>query len=239
MEMLDEYLTQQKSDSDAKSFSQDEFIEMMYKMGQRNIILPSQIIAGDMAEILYVASIMFADDTCYKWMQNEEPQLSKEDFDRLSLNYLYNKLYEMHDGLYYNTLKNVLITSGELQEDVIQQCLTAFEQGQFFLCACGLLTIIEGILAKYAQSSNTRLSSLFKKIEEKVNQCQNREQILTAANIKGYIELLTTKSDFQSGMEPDELNRHWILHGRSQRNIGKADCLRLLITLSLILEVSH
>ena len=178
-------------------------------------------------------------DNCYNWMQHEEQNLSKEDFDKLSRDYLYCRLYEMSNGKYYEILKNTRVASKEFREDAIQQCFSAFEQEQYFLCTCGLLTIIEGLLAKYAQSSNTRLSSLLRKIEDKVDQGQDLEQILAVENIKGYIELLTAKSDFQNGIEPSTLNRHWILHGRSQRSVGKADCLRLFSILSLILEVSH
>lgn len=225
-----------------ESISYDELKEMMYKLGTQGIILPSQITYGDLVDILYTAHQMFKGDHLYKSMQSEHPELTKEDFSRYAQNYLYTQLYEMNDKKYYQSMKEYLISSKECEKNSsehIRQCFFAFEQGQYFICACGLLTILEGILAGYAQSSNTRLSSLFKRIEEEIVENQDTDQILAAANMRGYIELLTAKSDFQGGIEPNELNRHWLLHGRSQRTVEKADCLRLFITVSIILEISQ
>lgn len=242
MENFKEYLPQTEDTREIEKLSHDELVKIAYSSGKRGIILPSHIILEDAAHLLYLAHQMFDGNNCYKYMICKDSTLNKAEFHRLAIDYLYTELYRMDEGKYYDILKRDIIDNGELKETVpelIQQCFSAFEGNLYFPCACGLLSIIEGLLAKYSQSANTRLLSLFERIDEKIKQSQDLELILTATNVKGYIELLTKKSDFQNGVEPDMLNRHWLLHGRSKRNIGKADCLRLFIIIALVLEISN
>ena len=42
-----------------------------------------------------------------------------------------------------------------------------------------------------------------------------------------FIGKLYAKSDF-SAEEPEEINRHWLLHGRSEYDISEIDCIRLI-----------
>lgn len=242
MENFKGYLLQKEDTTKTEKLSHDELAKVAYSAGKHGIILPSHIILEDMLHLFYLAYQMFDGDNCYKYMICKDPALSKEEFHRLAIDYLYTELYRMDEGKYYDVLKKDIVDNGELKEAVpefIRQCFSAFESNLYFPCACGLLSIMEGLLAKYSQSANTRLLSLFERIDEKIKESQDIELILTATNIKGYIESLTEKSNFQNGAEPDVLNRHWLLHGRSKRNIEKTDCLRLFITIALVLEISN
>ena len=240
MKTFSEFLELLEPTEDEKALSHEELVEVAYKAGKQGIIIPGKIVRKDMLEIMYTAYLLFADDECYQRMQHEAPELTKEEFLKYAKNLLYIKLYQMHDGKYYESLKKDIISNSQFKENTVefvQQCIFSFDNDQYFPCACGLLSIIEGLLAEGAQSANTKLLSLLSRVEENASQTYDGERDFTIANIKGYIEILTAKSDFQSGVEPSNLNRHWLLHGRSQKIIDEGDCLVLFTVLLTILEI--
>lgn len=240
MKTFTEFLDSIKPTTEEKMPSYKELIEFIYEMGKQGIIIIDKIIKEDALQITYTAFQIFADDDCYQWMQREFPELTKEEFQKYAKKFLYTELYQMHDRKYYECLKEDITNNSHIKESMkeyIQQCIFSLEHNQYFSCACGLLAIIEGMLAEGAQSANTKLLSLLSRVEENASQAHDIERNLAIANIKGYIETLTIKSDFQSGVEPLDLNRHWLLHGRSQKVIDEGDCLVLLTVLSIILEI--
>jgi CRP-like cAMP-binding protein len=51
--------------------------------------------------------------------------------------------------------------------------------------------------------------------------------IMLSITFQKAVEILSAKSDF-SKKEPDNLNRHWIMHGRSRSEKTKLDCIKLM-----------
>lgn len=52
------------------------------------------------------------------------------------------------------------------------------------------------------------------------------------------MELFSTNFDFK-GEEPKELNRHWIMHGRSRRRKTEHDCVKLIYFIYGILLIDE
>lgn len=113
------------------------------------------------------------------------------------------------------------------------QSIMAYENGCYELSATGLLAIADGLFAekianKKAVNFFQRANLLVDKIERK--QSITRRDMDTA--VLGITLLKTTQSlsrrvEFDKN-EPHELNRNWIMHGRSRRKRTKLDCIKLI-----------
>ena len=61
----------------------------------------------------------------------------------------------------------------------------------------------------------------------------NKIKSLCWQSMYEYTKLLFEKSDF-SKAEPDEANRHWLVHGRTSQIGDKLDCIRLINALATL-----
>lgn len=108
------------------------------------------------------------------------------------------------------------------------ECWDAFQNNLYALCSTGLVAVIEGILSEYSDDKkDTRMMKICQKM---VDEFPDDGSIILkymwiSYNI--FIRNLYEKSDF-SATEPNEINRHWLLHGRSDFEISELDCIRLI-----------
>ena len=82
-----------------------------------------------------------------------------------------------------------------------------------------------------------RINSIFDKL--------NQKRIVTKQEMKnlclGYttaetLKRLTITKNFDES-EPENINRHWLMHGRSRREISRLDCIKMLRLINGILLV--
>lgn len=144
------------------------------------------------------------------------------------------KLFEKMGEAFKNEL--ILVPAIPLYE----QSMQAYDNEHYSLAAVGLTSIIDGLLSKVSNSSGikimARCESILKKMDYSATFDHDDYVVVTLI----YTFWLTMKSfsdsfDF-NGPEPLELNRHWIMHGRSTRKFSKLDCIKLTnIIYSLVL----
>lgn len=132
----------------------------------------------------------------------------------------YKATQEMVDSILASNIKNGL-------KKMTSECWSAFQNGLYAICSISLLSIIEGILSEFSEDKqDTRMMKVCQKqvdtfpidgetIEKHIWVSYNR-----------FIRNLYQKSDFNSD-EPNTVNRHWLLHGRSDFEIDELDCIRL------------
>lgn len=148
-------------------------------------------------------------------------------------------LYKKHDYFYYNSLKSRVIdfldTHTISKTAYFTQCCGAFESKLFYPCICGLFALFEGLLGGVTGSNVPNIKKLFQELISK----RRDDGVYTyeIANIQGFIETITASSNFNSKESASQLNRHWILHGRSNREIGELDCLMLFNAIDAIIDV--
>ena len=215
-----------------------DLIDMVKNMGRMGIILPHQIKAKDVCDTLYTYHIMTNNDDFFDRCRQEDANLSKDDFCELAATYLFYRLYEEYDHQYYNAAKNRVETFLNNyyppMSGFFSQCTKALESEFFYPCVCGLITILEGILGKYVGSSQTSMHSLFDNV---IDQITDSTESIVAINIQSFIDTITTRSDFLSQDEPIQLNRHWLLHGRSNRDVTKLDCISILCAIDAVIDL--
>ena len=120
------------------------------------------------------------------------------------------------------------------QKKRFEEAYLIFKQGMYSSCLTVLMTILEGVISSFGDDpKDVRVMRIcnYHASEEKNN--GNAIKSLCWQSIYEYTTLLFEKSDF-SKAEPDEANRHWLVHGRTSQIGEKVDCIRVINALSTI-----
>ncbi|MDM5332873.1 hypothetical protein QUF56_06490 [Ureibacillus composti] len=119
----------------------------------------------------------------------------------------------------------------------IKECVFAYESKKYIITSITLITVIEGILSKfYPDKTNVRM---MKVCQTQVDSIEEKNSIIEKHiwhSYNNFVRKLYEKSDF-SNAEPSFINRHWLLHGRSEYNLTEIDCLRLFNAVSSICSI--
>ncbi|MEE0420200.1 MAG: hypothetical protein UDG86_09170 [Lachnospiraceae bacterium] len=120
---------------------------------------------------------------------------------------------------------------------VVSECWLAFQSGLFSICAIALMSVIEGILSEFGDNKKeVRMMKVCQKNIEKYS--ISTDTVLEKyiwMSYHNFISKLYQKSDFTND-EPKEMNRHWLLHGRSNFDINEIDCLRKVSNTRIVKE---
>lgn len=134
------------------------------------------------------------------------------------------KLYQM----IYNSISNLG------QRKRFEECYIIFKQGLYSSCLTTLTTILEGVISTFGDDpKDVRIMRICNfHVEEERNK-GNKIKSLCWQSMYEYTKLLFEKSDF-SQTEPNETNRHWLVHGRTSVIGDRLHCIRLINALSTI-----
>ena len=150
-----------------------------------------------------------------------------------------NKLDDINTFLYwffttesYRKTKDMVVAakSSQIKEGLkklLDQCWQAFQSKLYAVCATSLLSVIEGILSEF--SDNKQDVRMMKVCQKKVDTFPTTGSTIQKhvwISYNNFIRNLYQKSDFSTD-EPETINRHWLLHGRSDFEIDEIDCIRL------------
>ncbi len=107
------------------------------------------------------------------------------------------------------------------------ECWTAFQNKLYAVCATSLLSVIEGILSEF--SDNKQDVKMMKVCQKQLDTYPANGGTIAKhiwISYNKFIRNLYLNSDFTTE-EPESINRHWLLHGRSDFEIDELDCIRL------------
>lgn len=140
-----------------------------------------------------------------------------------------------------NMIKTILEAPiGDGLKKLIEECQFAFENKRYAICADSLISAIEGILSTFwDDKTNIRMMKICQsKVDELANDNKNITKKYIWISYNKFIRKLYEKNDFNSD-EPNFINRHWLLHGRSSYSIEEIDCLRLFNAVSSICVIAE
>lgn len=182
--------------------------------------------------------LMFTDDItmdyAHKFSESENVKKTLEDY------------YIDDDYKNFNSLVDRCKESKCLQENqkFFEQIMSAYERGHFQLACTGLFALIDRVLAD--NTSNAKNTSFLKRIETIKSKLDEKVE-LDEVEMKTfciYILMDTENgsifddSDFRKE-EPELINRHWLLHGRTKRNESFFDFLLVLLWLDAIIYMAE
>ena len=123
---------------------------------------------------------------------------------------------------------------------LMEQAFHAYESGSYALAILGMLATIDALLSNVSGMINStgmmqRINSILDKLSQKipVTKRELKDAYLvctTAITLKG----LTINRNFDEP-DPEGINRHWLMHGRSRREISRLDCIKMLRLINGIL----
>lgn len=224
-------VNQENCDTNTGSDEQGDLLAFAYQLGSHGILFPNGVTRGEAAMLLHTIDKMIIEKYSPSFVQLHDSVIEE------CGNMLFQLVFDIDNGRIYDTLKEKLLSLTQKDYtdlDRIKQSLAAFESGLYFPCACGVLSMIEGTMGRTLGSTDTRLYFLLNQISEK---SKHKEKAIILAGLKGFVSQLAKSERFNNPDEPAFINRHWLLHGRSKRSIGKYDCLRLLVAYCDILQL--
>lgn len=132
----------------------------------------------------------------------------------------------------YEVTKNMIegILSSKIREPLkkmVRECREAFMSKLYSVCATSLLSVIEGILSDFGDDKqDVRMMRICQHHVDNFPENGSTIAKHTWISYNAFIRNLYQKSDFSSE-EPEGINRHWLLHGRSDFEQDENDCIRL------------
>ncbi|RAI84426.1 hypothetical protein DET54_1254 [Paenibacillus pabuli] len=164
----------------------------------------------------------------------EDLSLSNEIIDNFFLEY-----YLEEDN--FNRLLTMIYDVQLLAQwhPAIKQCEIAHRNELYILSISTLIPILEGVLSKFEDDKNNiRMIRVCKeKLEESVAMNSGVQTIMWTSCLH-FVTTLYSKSDF-SEPKPQLINRHWILHGRTEIVNSEVESIRLFNTLETIANIIY
>lgn len=118
------------------------------------------------------------------------------------------------------------------QVRVFEQTISAYHNGQYDLATIGLIAMIDSVLSEASRNLThkpfERCNAIFNKIAHK-NALDSDEYAIMSLGLtyQAMVDTLYKTVPF-SEKEPKNLNRHWIMHGRSKKKKTRLDCIKLI-----------
>jgi len=118
------------------------------------------------------------------------------------------------------------------QARMFEQMINAYHNGQYDLATIGLIAMIDSVLSEASRNLThrplERCKAIFDKIAHK-NSLDSDEYAIMSLGLtyQAMVDTLYKTVSF-SEKEPKNLNRHWIMHGRSKRKKTRLDCIKLI-----------
>ncbi len=119
------------------------------------------------------------------------------------------------------------------------QILIAYQHKHYQLACLGMLAVVDGALSDVSESKITsfkdRLQDIKRKISNKYKLTDLEKQLFCIyIAMNRFKESIFEYSDF-SQAEPNNLNRHWLIHGRTRREYTNFDFIKTILWLDAII----
>lgn len=155
------------------------------------------------------------------------------------------KYYSEDDGKHLQNMIERCKTSLKNNKnlELFIQSEDAYKNNSFQLACVGLFAITDGLLSDVSQQINPnfikRLNTIKTKFDQSIAFEPVEEQILSISIALEKLGVsIFADSDFHSD-EPENVNRHWTLHGRSSRKYQSTDVIKILLWIDALLFIQN
>ena len=196
------------------------------------VFFPDKMEDSDLAYILAKWST-FKDKQLKLYMKQNG--CGDDEYDYYSANYIISKIYTINNEKYFKEMIDSVCNASSLSDlnrEQFMACVKAFQKQLHFPCLCGLLSIFDYLLNE--KDSNTSLVTGLR--TKMAGLDQNSSKYLNLSNLLNFVSELTKRYDFSKDDEPLQLNRHWVLHGRTGMQTNEGDCLKIFCSIKTLLD---
>lgn len=118
--------------------------------------------------------------------------------------------------------------------DTFEQSISAYKQGMYALAIQGLTATLDRFRFKLSKNNAPRIKKRLESFQEEFSKAEDTKKVLSEElnywMYNGFLKIVT--SIWEGGSfnesEPDRLDRHWIMHGMSDKEVTKADCIKVI-----------
>lgn len=123
--------------------------------------------------------------------------------------------------------------------ELYDQIISAYRINHYLIACIGLFSLIDGVLADVSEQTTTNFKHRLDVVKEKMGSEKklseiDRKTLCIYKAFKSFDTSIFSYSKF-SEQEPQIVNRHWDLHGRTHREHSKMDFLKVLLWLDAII----
>ena len=178
----------------------------------------------------------------FVFTDNLTSDLAHEIYQGTNVEEVMTRYYFDNDGRNMKALIQRCKDSNYIREyrELYNQILNAYNREDYLLACIGLFSLVDGLLAECTgmikqTGFRTRLDRISDKLADKVALNEiDKKTICIYDAFKKFDCSVFKKSDF-SDDEPQTVNRHWDVHGRTHRKHTRIDFLKVLLWLDAVI----
>jgi len=170
-------------------------------------------------------------------------RLSEEqsDCDKIMQSYYKNDDYANFINLFETYKDNIHLSQ---HKTTLKKTYDLFLVGEYsHILVYSLVAIFDSVLSNVSKNDahyfSERLNSLNKIASVKIFEPQTLITFAFKCTFNAMERFNDNSYKFENGIEPPELNRHWIMHGRSKKQFNEIDCLKLFNFIFSTLYISE
>lgn len=116
-----------------------------------------------------------------------------------------------------------------------EDAFTAYNNKTYYSSCVALFSIVDYLLSTITNKTDT---NLIKKTRTLSKHLKSKEYfgLFVCSAFLSLNSFFKSSNFSKKSKEPKNLNRHWILHGRSTRNISQYDCIKLFCLIDALLK---
>lgn len=209
------------------------------KIVEQNMIMVLQQFAERLKPIKAFLILSEHQFTYWKPLCNDDIKeiIASDDVDMYLAEKINDKSFIDYDVLCCEMIQSALLS--DTNKSILSQSIKAIELGLYDLALVGIITVFDGALSIATNNSTTSIKSRLRAISDQID-CLTDEQwedldetditafgmyITWSKSMKGF-QLSSNFSEPET--EPQDLNRHWIAHGRKTTSATKLDCCKMI-----------
>lgn len=178
----------------------------------------------------------------FVFTDNLTPDLAHEIYQGADVEEVMIHYYFDNDGQNMKRLIQRCKDSDDIREysELYNQILNAYGREDYLLACIGLFSLVDGLLAKCSgmikqTGFKTRLEHISGKLADKVelNEIDKKTICIYDAFKKFDCSVFNDSNFFEE--EPNTVNRHWDVHGRTHREHTRVDFLKVLLWLDAVI----
>ncbi|MDY2598395.1 MAG: hypothetical protein SOW12_00415 [Lachnospiraceae bacterium] len=177
----------------------------------------------------------------FVFTDNLTPDLAHEIYQGADVEEVMTRYYFDNDGQNMKKLIQRCKDSNYIREyrELYNQILNAYDREDYLLACIGLFSLVDGLLAEYSgmieqTGFKKRLERISDKLADKVELNEiDKKTICIYEAVKKFDCSVFNGSDFLKE-EPNTVNRHWDVHGRTHRKHTRIDFLKVLLWLDAV-----
>ena len=158
-----------------------------------------------------------------------EKILQSDNVEKALLNYIEKDAYKNADIVIKMCEKNSLLNK---YKSIFEQSVQTYKNEMYELAIVGFTSILDGLLADVSGNIKDSIQKRTRLIMDKLNlqiDLENKEYAFTTLGItfEKTMLIFAQCAPFDKE-EPEKLNRHWIMHGRSASRRTRLDCIKVI-----------